>query len=60
MWGQYYQTKGTAGEPPDLPEAARLLELFEAWRAASTTEERRAVWDEILAALQRAGLLASA
>ena len=32
MWGQYYQTKGQAGEPPDLPEAAELLGLFEQWR----------------------------
>jgi peptide/nickel transport system substrate-binding protein len=48
MWGQYHETKGQAGEPPDLPEAARLLELFEAWRAASTTEERRDIWHEML------------
>ena len=33
-WGQYYETKGAAGEPPDLPEAKELLELFSAWRAA--------------------------
>lgn len=24
-WGQHYETKGEAGEPPDLPEAKRLL-----------------------------------
>jgi peptide/nickel transport system substrate-binding protein len=49
MWGQYHETKGQAGEAPDLPEAARLLELFEAWRAATTTDERREIWEEILA-----------
>jgi peptide/nickel transport system substrate-binding protein len=27
-WGQYYETKGTAGEPPALPSALRLLELY--------------------------------
>ena len=27
-WGQYYQTKGSAGEADDLPAAKRLLELF--------------------------------
>ncbi len=48
MWGQYYQTKGQAGEPPDLPEAAELLGLFEQWRGAPSTEERRKVWDRIL------------
>ena len=47
-WGQYHETKGAAGEPPDEPEAAKLLELFEAWRSASNTEERRAIWEEIL------------
>jgi peptide/nickel transport system substrate-binding protein len=49
MWGQYHETKGQAGEPPDLPEAARLLELFGAWRTAASTEERRGIWQEILA-----------
>jgi peptide/nickel transport system substrate-binding protein len=48
MWGQYYQTKGQAGEPPDLPDAVELLDLFEQWRGARTTEERRAIWDRIL------------
>jgi peptide/nickel transport system substrate-binding protein len=47
-WGQHFETKGTAGEAPDEPEAAKLLELFKAWRGASGTEERRAIWDEIL------------
>jgi peptide/nickel transport system substrate-binding protein len=47
-WGQYFQTSGQAGEPPDLPEAERLLELYGAWRAAISTEERRAIWAEIL------------
>jgi len=49
MWGQHHETKGQAGQPPDEPEAARLLELFEAWRAARSTEERREIWREILA-----------
>ncbi len=48
MWGQYYETKGQAGEPPALPEAQRLFELFEAWRFAGETDARRAIWDEML------------
>jgi peptide/nickel transport system substrate-binding protein len=48
-WGQYYETKGQAGEPPDMPEAARLLELFEAWRAAPDVQKRREIWDQMLA-----------
>jgi peptide/nickel transport system substrate-binding protein len=47
-WGQYFETKGTAGEPPDTPESEKLLELFEAWRAAASTEERDEIWHQIL------------
>ena len=47
-WGQYYETKGSAGEPPDEPEAAKLLELFEAWRAALDTSQREAIWHDML------------
>lgn len=48
-WGQYYETRGEAGEPPDMPEARRLLELFDAWRQAVSREEQESVWREILA-----------
>jgi peptide/nickel transport system substrate-binding protein len=47
-WGQYLETGGKAGEPPDLPGAERLLELFDAWRQAPTTEARREIWHEML------------
>jgi peptide/nickel transport system substrate-binding protein len=47
-WGQHFETEGTAGEAPDEPEAAKLLELFKAWRTASDTEERGAIWHDIL------------
>jgi peptide/nickel transport system substrate-binding protein len=47
-WGQHFQTSGQAGEPPDLPEAERLLELYGKWRLARSTEERRAIWHEML------------
>ena len=46
-WGQHYETKGEAGEPPDLPEAKRLFELYQEWITAS--EEREAeIWHEML------------
>lgn len=48
MWGQYFETKGAAGEPPADPVAARLLDLFHDWRAAPDKEARAAVWDEML------------
>lgn len=47
-WGQYYQTKGQAGAAPDIPEAARLLVLYDDWRKATTARERRAIWGSML------------
>ncbi len=47
-WGQYHQTKGAAGEPPDMPAAQRLMELSEAWNKATQDSERAAIWDEML------------
>ena len=48
-WGQYYQTKGSAGEAPDLPEARRLMDLFAAWSGAATDAEKSEIWKEMLA-----------
>jgi peptide/nickel transport system substrate-binding protein len=48
MWGQYFETKGAAGEPPDEPAAERLMELFDDWRRATDRPEREAAWQEIL------------
>ncbi len=48
MWGQYFETKGAAGEPPDDPVAVRLLELFDEWRRAPDRDGREAAWREIL------------
>jgi peptide/nickel transport system substrate-binding protein len=48
-WGQYFETKGQAGEAPDTPEAKKLLELFDEWRGARTNEERRKIWEAMLA-----------
>jgi peptide/nickel transport system substrate-binding protein len=47
-WGQYFETGGRAGAPPDLPEAARLRKLFEAWRVAPDTAAREQIWRQIL------------
>ena len=47
-WGQYYQTGGSAGEPPDLPEAQRLMQLASDWEHATTDEARAAIWTEML------------
>lgn len=47
-WGQYYETKGTAGEAPNLPSAIRLKKLYEEWLAAASEEEHTRVWHDIL------------
>ncbi len=46
-WGQYYETKGEAGEPPDLPEAKQLMDLYVAWTTASD-ERQVEIWQEML------------
>ena len=47
-WGQYFETKGGAGEAPDVPAAKELLDLFGKWRFAAEADERAAVWQSIL------------
>jgi peptide/nickel transport system substrate-binding protein len=46
-WGQHYETKGAAGEPPDLPEAKRLMELYHEWTTASEPRQEE-IWHEML------------
>jgi peptide/nickel transport system substrate-binding protein len=48
-WGQYAETSGLSGEPPDIKEARRLLELLAQWYKSATRERREAVWREMLA-----------
>ena len=47
-WGQYYQTKGSAGEAPDLPEAQRLMDLFAEWTDAPNEAIKSRVWQDML------------
>ena len=47
-WGQYYETRGAAGEPPDLPEAKHLMDLFQAWTRTTKEDEQRRIWKDIL------------
>jgi len=48
-WGQFVQTGGAAGEPVDMPEAARLMALFDRWSHAATADARADAWREMLA-----------
>ncbi len=47
-WGQYYETKGQAGEPPADPAAKQLLELFQDWNVSETTDQRQEIWTKML------------
>lgn len=48
VWGMHYLSGQTKGEAPDLPEAARLLELLGEWRNAIHIEEQTRIWGEML------------
>lgn len=48
-WGQYFETKGKAGEQPDMAEAQRLFRLYQDWSFAKTDAERAALWAQMLA-----------
>ena len=47
-WGQYIETKGAAGESPDIPEAMELMRLNNAWMSAVGEETRARIWHEML------------
>jgi peptide/nickel transport system substrate-binding protein len=47
-WGQYYETKGKAGESPDLPSATRLKELYEDWLGAALQADQSRIWHSML------------
>jgi peptide/nickel transport system substrate-binding protein len=47
-WGQYVQTGGDAGEPPDMDFGIRLMELWNSWMTTTDRLERMAVVEEML------------
>jgi peptide/nickel transport system substrate-binding protein len=47
-WGQYHETGGKVGEPPDLPAAQKLMDLNSQWLTSSNTEERKKIWQLML------------
>jgi peptide/nickel transport system substrate-binding protein len=47
-WGQYAETNQTAGEPPDLPEAMGLKDLYGGWLGAAASGKHAEVWHEML------------
>ncbi len=47
-WGQYYETSGASGEPIDMAEPQRLMDLAYQWHGANSTEQKEAIWHEML------------
>lgn len=47
-WGQYHETSGMAGEPPDMPLPQELYELNKEWTMASDRDRQREIWHRML------------
>ncbi len=47
-WGQYHETNGKAGEPPQIPEVIGQIERYKAWLAAENAGQRTQIWQEML------------
>jgi peptide/nickel transport system substrate-binding protein len=47
-WGQFFETKGNKGEPPDMAEAIELTELYHAWFKAPDLQEKEWIWHRML------------
>ena len=48
-WGQHYQTGGSSGEAPDIPEARELLQLSWDWDHTTSQALREEIWRRMLA-----------
>jgi len=48
-FGQFYETSGKAGEPPDMPKVKELAALERAWLDSDSHEERKRIWEQMLA-----------
>jgi peptide/nickel transport system substrate-binding protein len=47
-WGQYYETKGKAGEAPDLPSVVKLRDLYQQWLGTASKEQQADIWHQML------------
>ncbi|HLI10213.1 MAG TPA: ABC transporter substrate-binding protein [Alphaproteobacteria bacterium] len=47
-WGDYYDSRGKAGEPPSLPAAKALLDLYKQWGVSDDSAARTRIWQEML------------
>ncbi len=47
-WGAWYESDGRSGEAPTQPEVLELAELNAAWRRATESADRAAIWHRML------------
>jgi len=47
-WGQYFETRGKAGEAPDMDVAKQLLDYNQEWRTATNEAEKLDAWTNML------------
>ena len=47
-WGQYVETGGKSGEPPDMDAPKRMMALLDEWYTVADRSRREAVWHEML------------
>jgi peptide/nickel transport system substrate-binding protein len=47
-WGWHFESKGHRGEPPELPAARRLVELYRRWLVSVDRAEQERIWGEML------------
>jgi peptide/nickel transport system substrate-binding protein len=47
-WGEHFESMARAGEPIDLPEAARQLALYREWLSADSDTRRAEIWAQML------------
>ncbi len=48
QWGLYFESKGQRGQPPTLPAARRLVDLYRRWLVSTDRTERARIWTEML------------
>ena len=48
QWGLYFESKGKRGQPPTLPAARRLVDLYTGWLVSVERAERARIWAEML------------
>lgn len=49
LWGLHADTRGRAGEAPDIAEVLRLQDLLRRWDRAGDDRDRESAWAEMLA-----------